>query len=400
MERIACPPHDDAGRLQPGRLLWAGAAAAFAVAVIPLLITADPNESGADDTESKPLHAIYTTGLPQAFRYQELQRLETQPVSGAAFDTYLRGLIYLRRIENAGDERAAEQAVNLLRASIQADPNWAPSQAALGRALHFVASGAYNIDDAGVLFEESRQHLLAALDLDPHYGPAYASLAFVNMGRDDDFAAADRNYRLAAEYGFPGHWGRALFYRITGDLDKSIAHFRQAIPMYPQARFLRWQFAEALLCAGRFEESERSFKSIASLSDVPPIEGPLAYIAAKTGDKDEARRLVDQYFERMGAQPRPPVIALLGQKKAAEAALAALEAEDNWHPLDHLRTTQALGEPSRSLDYIEAAARAEPESLRKIQCPEALGSIAQAPRYRKLIESSIYYPSWNFVAGK
>lgn len=344
--------------------------------------------------EAQDVTVLPVTAAMLADAFAEETALHTGELSmnETASISFEQGLIHLRRLENGGGRSAGRQAIQYFQESVEADPAWAPSRAALSRALHWLASTGIG-DDTESTYEAARRQAWESIALDPTHGPAYAAVAFINMAHDRDFESADRNYRLAAANGFPSHWGRGLYYRWTGQIENAISQYRNALQLYPQARHLRWELASTLLCAGRFKEAERYFWSIASIEERAPIYGPLAYMAAKSGHAAEAQKLLAVLVNDQVRQPVPAVYALLGQVELAEAKLAALEAEDRWHPLDHLRTTQALGEPLRSLDYLEAAARADPDALQWVQCPEALGSLADHPRYQKLIRTSAYYPA-------
>ena len=365
-------------------------ASVFVALLVPALLAGviDTGGTGDETQSSGPETSIEVGEVVVAAPDRE-------PASAEAFDRYLEGLYFLRLLENGGTPWP-DEAVNILQESVQADPDWAPSRAALGRALHF---GARPGGSDKARFEEARIHLEKSLQLDPGLGVAYASLGYVNMQHDRDFLEAARNLQLAVANGYPAHWEQAILYSLTGRIDESVAHYRKAVPMYPQSKNLRWQFATALLCIGRFEESERNFRSITNINGTSPVKGPLAYIAARTGRTADARKLLDEYVEHPNGMSRGPILALLGERDAAEAALAGIEEDPRWRPVQHLRTTQALGEPLRSLDYLEAAARSDPESMQFIQCPEALGAVANHPRYVELIENSVFYSPQKIFAA-
>lgn len=310
------------------------------------------------------------------------------PASRDAFEAYLAGLYYLRDQENgeAVDEQAAIVA---LQKSVELDGRWAPSRAALGRAMHFYASGPADAVERHFWFEASRRELLKAVKLDPDYGPAYGSLAFVLMAHDQDFAGADAHFRRAETLGTPAHWARALFYRNTGELGKAIEQFELAIVEYPHARFLRWQAADALLCAGRLSESRARFRALgASEPGEIPVHWPLAYIAARMGETAEAEMIVDEMTdEDRRSIFMAPILALLDRVAEAEARLSRLENDPNFYPLNHMRTTRALGDSRRSLSYLRAGAE-KPGRIRSIQCPEAAGDLMDDPEFVQILVSA------------
>ncbi|MDX1480856.1 MAG: winged helix-turn-helix domain-containing protein [Woeseiaceae bacterium] len=369
-------PEQSPGFLPTSRArLFAGASVFAAILLLAMVWRYDAASRSQHDAVAEP------GSLPDRI---VLDRSE--PASLDAYDAYLAGLYYLRAQENG--EPIDSMAIEALRKSVDLDGRWAPSRAALGRALHFYASGSSVRDaaDRRLSFEASRRQLLKAIEIDPDYGPAYGSLAYVLMAHDQDFAAADALFRRAESLSAPAYWARALFFRYTGELDKAIEQFELAIEQYPHARFLRWQAFDALLCAGRLSESRARFRSLGEAEPGEiPVHWPLAYIAARMGEMERAQSIIDDMSDEDRASVwMAPLLALLGLNAEAEARLQQLEADDDFHPLTHMRTTRALGDPRRSLSYLRGGAESS-WKIRLVQCPEAAGELIDDPEFMQIL---------------
>lgn len=92
-------------------------------------------------------------------------RSMSEPKGQEALDRYLEGLYFLRRIET-GYGTEFDSAIARFDAAIEADPNWAPPHAAIGRTLHFRASGT-ETGESDAWYRQSREALLRAIDIDP-----------------------------------------------------------------------------------------------------------------------------------------------------------------------------------------------------------------------------------------
>ncbi len=314
---------------------------------------------------------------------------EDLQIDPEAMDDYLQGLFYIRKIQTVGgSEEDFDMARERLNAAIDKEPSWALPHAAIGTALHFLATSDYvEPDRTSAMFEDSREYLLEAIRLDPEHGPAYGSLAFIAHSHDLDFARAEALYAKAAALGHRRYWGRAIMMRAQGRFEEAIDHYQQAALDDPLSNGVAWQLADALRCVGRYEESARHIDRL--LEQSPDSLFLLEYratLSIRMGDEAGARRIIDEHGVDEWPMLFGPVRALLGMREEAEAALAEIESHAYWNPRVHTITAVAIGEYERALDYLERVAEEQPLFLGVSQCPDDIGPLADNSRFRTILE--------------
>ena len=312
---------------------------------------------------------------------------EDPEIDGDAMENYLRGVFHLRKIQTAGGEQEDfEVAIERLQAAIDIEPTWALPHAALGTTLHFHATNPFvGVDQKPATFEASRASLLEAIRLDPEYGPAYGSLAFVTHSHDLDFDQAEALYAKAATLGHRRHWGQALMMLAQGRFEEGIAHYQQALLDDPLSTGITWQLADALRCVGRYEESAAYFDRLLEMSPENDILWEFrALLKLRMGDEATAMQILDE----RGVDEWPVLFgstrALLGMREEAEAALDDIEAHTYWNPRPHTFISVVIGDYDRAIDYLERIAEDSPAFLGGSQCPDDIGPLADDPRYRAL----------------
>jgi tetratricopeptide (TPR) repeat protein len=314
---------------------------------------------------------------------------QTPTVDAAAMDNYLQGLFYVRRVQLGGASREAfDAAIEHMTAAIEIDPDWAPPHAAIGLTKHFLATSSHlEPDRVGETFEEARLHLLQSLRIDPGYGPAYGSLAFIAHAWDLDFERAKALYDQARAVGHERPWGEAIMLRAQGRLDDAISQYRQAALNDPLSRSISLQLADTLRCAGRYDEAARHLDGVSQ--NHPDVSEFLwefrAELSLKKGDLARARQIMDEHRNVDDPVPFAQLMALLGMREEAEAALAVIEKGASWNPRDHTKIAVALGQEDRALDYLQQVAERYPRYLTLIQCPDEIGPLADDPRFRRLL---------------
>ena len=191
--------------------------------------------------------------------------------------------------------------------------------------------------------EKARLANLAAVKADPTQPYGYVGLTFVHINRyrwgwtDEDpiveLDAARRYARkavqVAPEY-YDAHTAMAYMHIQEGELEKSVARFRKALELNPNDTSAMAALAEALTYSGRAEEAEElmlrvvrldplhedwikwnlawvqwhtrncddALETMNGMSEIPPMAyRVLAIIQMCRGDKDEARKAVEQLIK-------------------------------------------------------------------------------------------------------
>jgi tetratricopeptide (TPR) repeat protein len=180
---------------------------------------------------------------------------------------------------------------------------------------------------------------------------AHASLGFVLLHYDWDLEGAERAIRRALELDRNSHhWTYASYLQAAGRHDEAIAHFHGAEERNPRSERLKMQVAAAYSCAGRHREAvaqitelqtrmggvlrsglvgdaagtgllgfaERLYslmgrhheaialaeEAVVLTDSLPVAVVNLAFVYARAGRIDEARRLADRMEERAQGERR------------------------------------------------------------------------------------------------
>jgi serine/threonine protein kinase/tetratricopeptide (TPR) repeat protein len=292
-----------------------------------------------------------------------------RPVLPAAYDAYIRG-------RHAWDKRSAadlREAIRLFQQSIDADPTYAPAYAGLADCYAQLGYGSYIAPEDS--FPRARAAAMRALELDPTLAEAHASLGFVRMYYDWDFAKAETEYKRAFElnpnYATAHQWYAYLLTameRPAGEAEREIEIAKQLDPLsvpinIDQAYILHYydRNEEALRSVrlalemnpkfppgyfwlgriytseGRYKEAETALQNIGPLRTWTPAMAVLGYLYGKTGRMNEARAILKE-IEDLARSDRyasgyavAVVHAGLGDAERAFASLdAAYRERSHW----------------------------------------------------------------------
>jgi tetratricopeptide (TPR) repeat protein len=125
------------------------------------------------------------------------QLAESETGNPAAYKAYLKGAYCFGRFHTrvAGFDEGMQRAIAFFNEAIDADPTYA--KAYLGLARVFLAMGRAHTDTG--FFHKQRRAIEKALELDDKLPAAHWMLARFHWNIDRDWAAAEREYRRAAE---------------------------------------------------------------------------------------------------------------------------------------------------------------------------------------------------------
>ena len=272
-----------------------------------------------------------------------------------AYDDYLKGRFYWHR-RSASD---LKKAADYFEASIASAPDYAPAWAGLADA--FAVQGFYDYMPPQEAFTRAKGAARRALQLDVNNASAEATLGYVALYHDWDFAQAE-------------------------------ARFRQAIAINPAYSKAHQWYANLLVAAGRFDEAEREMRRATELDPLSLIAnaalGWVLYHAGSYGaalDQLAVAQELDADFELIYLW-RGWTLEQLGELPAAIAALRECVARSDSSAISvaSLARTLALAgqrEEARALlETLVAGGRYLP-SYEIAKAYLGLGEIAQADRW-------------------
>jgi TolB-like protein/Tfp pilus assembly protein PilF len=270
-----------------------------------------------------------------------------------AYQAYLMGFFFSNKRTHEG----LSKSIGYFRDALAIDPRYARAHAGLADSYFWLAYGEVSPDVRGESFERSREHALAALELDPLSAEAHAALATVMVKHDHNTAGAERSFRRAIEVDPTCSMALSrftYFLAAAGRLEEALemsSRGQKLDPLSPDANanlamvlyFLRRYadairycrtalalepaFSEAALLLGRcleqkgmFEEAEVQY-AIASKLEPHSHEGDelRAHLHAVTGRTNLAKREVSQLSASDGVKPYniAAIYSALGDKKRA-----------------------------------------------------------------------------------
>lgn len=320
----------------------------------------------------------------------ELTR-SSPPSSFEALDAYLDGLTSIRSLHSHTADFSDAfflTATEKMEASVRADPQWAPSRAALGLLWHWWMSANSNVNDEE-RWQTSYDYIQSAISIDPDYGPAWGSLAFLHNYKGDYAEALDAMGHLK-KLGANGSIMQAYILNDMAHHEASIEYFDKAIALNPMSDLFRSQRANLLVCVGRFEEAIREQEAIMAMfadSGQRAWGGLLftAYAHAKLGNHDKAREILAEWADVGGSKVETALIyALVGMTDIADSLLTKAEESGDLQIFPIVPTAAALGQTERAWAQLERVMDKNPRALRGFPCLEESKLLRSDPRFLEL----------------
>jgi eukaryotic-like serine/threonine-protein kinase len=324
----------------------------------------------------------------------------------AAYDAYLEGRFHLRRFQAGATGWRGElvQSVGHFRAAVARSPEWASAWAALGEALHWVAThGSEHGNDPETHFPESKAALERALDLDPGHALAHASMGYVLHRWNLDHAGAESYFRRALELDPDQYWhcGYGLFLLWSERYEEAVRAFQRAEAQDPLYLLIKDFLGASYRCAGRYQEAIASAEAVLAENPLSPsARRDLVLALAANGRMEEALARLDEvqaphpYWDLVRAllygrgDRQPEAEALLRGLDEGSLAAEMLRLYPSRRvssvPI-HAAALVALGRPEAAIDILSTAVGRDPWVLLYDRCYSELDALAADPRYQEIV---------------
>ncbi len=317
----------------------------------------------------------------------ETRQIEKRPTkSTEAYTLYLKGRYYWNERSKEGLLRAIEY----FKHAIEMDPEYALAYS--GIADYYSVLGDHRYIPYLEAFTKSKENALRAVQYDDSSAEAHTSLASAFYQLDYDWKGAEREFKKALElnpnYATGHHWYGIMLMR-TGRLEEALREGLLATKLDPLSPMIavfcgivyatmmnydlaEQQVKEALeinpdlvpghLCLswfclqqGKYAEAEREAHEVLRLvNDHPTYRAWLAAVSAYAGNKEEARKILDELR-------RTPGIVHISTNMGAYAYVG-------------------LGEKERAIETIEKAYDERADWLPQIVSDPLLESVRSEPR--------------------
>jgi|HubBroStandDraft_1064217.scaffolds.fasta_scaffold32696_1 TolB-like protein/DNA-binding winged helix-turn-helix (wHTH) protein/Tfp pilus assembly protein PilF len=175
-------------------------------------------------------------------------------VDPQAYELYLKG----RYLWNKRNEAAYVKAIDFFDQAIARDPQYARAYSGLADAYALLGSWPNAELPRHVAMPRAKEAALTALKLDDSLAESHASLAFVEMQYEWNWAASEQEFRRAIalnpNYATAHQWF-ATWLMVQGHADDSIAEIELARKADPLSIIIRTDAVDMLCAAGRFDEA-------------------------------------------------------------------------------------------------------------------------------------------------
>jgi tetratricopeptide (TPR) repeat protein len=264
-----------------------------------------------------------------------------------AYHLYLRGRYFWHR----WPEGFLPKALECFQQAIAADPNYALPYAGLADAYSIL--GFWQFMAPGDAFPVARAMAEKALEIDDTLAEAHTSLALTQLAYEWDWAAAERGFKRAIELN-PGYSLAHIFYAhylvAMGRQDEAIAETYQAQELDPLSLLVNVKVGFMLCLAREYEAAleqlqktleldprfgfthffigacyvgmRRYEEAISAIQQAIEVTGEfpqavefIGYVYARMGERDKARKILDECEARMKQSYVPataPALIYLG----------------------------------------------------------------------------------------
>jgi TolB-like protein/DNA-binding winged helix-turn-helix (wHTH) protein/Tfp pilus assembly protein PilF len=321
----------------------------------------------------------------------------TRPVNPDAYLAYLKGQYYW----NKRSPQALRTAIVYFKQAVDIDQNYAKAFAGLANAY----SSLCLVADIRPLegFPQAKQAALRAVELDPTSAEAHASLAYVKLWFDWDWSRAETEFRYALdlEPGYAtGHQWYAEYLRLMGRQDEAISEGKRALELDPLSLIINMESGLPFYVEQRSDEAISYFRKTLEMdSNFGLAHCVLGWAYEQQGKYPQA---IAELREALQLDDSPPILASLGHVYAVSG-----QRRDARLVLDLLRTRAqrgyvgpnffaivytGLNENDKALDSLNQAYADHHWGLVWLQTATFFDPLRSNPRYSDLLSRMRFPP--------
>lgn len=311
-------------------------------------------------------------------------------VDPQAHEEYLRGRYQWNKRNLDGFLKAMKH----FQRAIEIDPLYASAYAGLADS-YLLLGGTYAFPEE--VIPKARAAARKALEIDPNLAEAHTSLGLIAMNYDWDWAASEREYKLALEinpnYPTAHHW-YAEFLIAQGRFDQALAEVGKARELDPLSLIIAADTGKILYYARRYPQAIEWFRKV--LAEEPDFGEAHFYLVqayVSSGRLEEA--LADLNAFQDTGRPvwyldlRALVLGLKGRRTEARELVSELERIAKREGRN--RSTYAgagylaLGERGKALSAIEETVRRRTVGATSLKVHPILDPLRDDPRFTALL---------------
>jgi TolB-like protein/DNA-binding winged helix-turn-helix (wHTH) protein/Tfp pilus assembly protein PilF len=285
---------------------------------------------------------------------QHARLQNARAVNAEAYENYLKGRFFWnkRTVEGHG------KAIEYFQKAVALDPNYAQAYAGLADAYALLGSWPNPIMPRSDAMSQARAAAQKALSLDDSLSDAHASLGFVKMHYDWDFAGAEKEFQRAIAlnpgYATAHHW-YAYDLVALARLDDALAEIRRAQQADPLSVIISRDVGEILEFAGRDDEAIAQCRKTLEMD--PTFSHAHMLLAWAYHHKGQSKEFMEELEKagRAGQEHARGIVYALQGKRAEAHRLLARFGENYGSSLDIAEVYVYLGEKDRTFALLEKA---------------------------------------------
>jgi TolB-like protein/Flp pilus assembly protein TadD len=323
---------------------------------------------------------------------------QVHPIDPQAYEAYLKGRYYWNRRSPDGFPKALQY----FEEAIAKDPGFAAAYAGLADCLSGLSGFAIISPAAGL--GKAKELAFRALELDPGLAEAHASVAWVKMWYDYDFAGAEKEFErsLALNPRYPtAHSWFGFFLGLMGRYEEAYTECQRAIRLDPLSSPIHWVLGFVYYMARRYAQA---IKQLETLLEFDPnfawAHSVLAYAYLGESLTQPAIAAAEKEVQlspnaTLSLSTLALAYASAGLRQEAQKILERLDAlskQQYVSPYLLARAYTALGDNDEAIRLIEAAFHERTSLMVYLKTDSQLDGLRSEPRFRELMRRMNYPP--------
>jgi serine/threonine protein kinase/Flp pilus assembly protein TadD len=278
-----------------------------------------------------------------------------------AYHLYLKGRFHWNKRITEGFKKG----MGFFQQAIEKDANYALAYAGLADCYHTLAS--FSVSSPQEVFPKGKAAAQRALEIDDDLAEAHASLGFITLLYDWDWARAEREFKRAIklnpQYGNAHHWYSVSLVAL-GRMDEAIAELKRALELEPLSLIFNATAGRTYYYARQYDQAiEQCLKAIETDATFPTSYYFLALPYLQKGLQEEALAALQQAITLSGSSNAATAMlgyayAVAGRRDEAMQVLAQLQEMAGKRyiaPFSFATIYAGLGEPDQAFIWLEKA---------------------------------------------
>jgi TolB-like protein/Tfp pilus assembly protein PilF len=311
-------------------------------------------------------------------------------VNPEAYQAYLRGLYFWNQF-NAG---STQTAITYFQKAIEIEPEYAAAYAGLANVYSLAARvGELGSEEA---YSQARAAAKRAAALDDDSAEAHVSLAFVAVGHDLDWTAAEREYHRAIELNpnlSLAHLGYGHLLLVLRRPDEAWSELRTAQNLDPVSQATGLTMLNSLYCSRKYDEAVVAAKQWLELyPDSVGLHDRLGDAYTQKGmdslavaEYQKAEVLSGSAPSRIAALERASQTSGLKAFWQKKLALDQEPTSPGFRPFDVAYAYATLGDRDNSVAWLEKAYNERSWRVSELGIEPRFDGLRSDPRFQDLL---------------